>query len=175
MLIVIGSAPWAIGSADRKHTESAILFRASLLTSVCMTPAYGPGTPFGELRVTRRTGVLRAGPGGCGLVLGDVRKAACTESRHGSVGNLSRCPGAGALSKSVETSLDAADTSVRATMGTQDTNAALCRGSKSRSQSARNASSENSRDSSTHSAANSSYCSVNAAILMASSRMSPSG
>src|SRR5882724_11738761 len=63
MVIVIGSAPWAIGSADRKHTQSAILFRASLLTSVFMTPAYGPGTPFGELKVTRRTGVLRGGPG----------------------------------------------------------------------------------------------------------------
>src|SRR6266852_5585967 len=68
MLIVIGSAPWTIGSADRKHTQSAILFRAFLLTSVFMTPAYGPGAPFGELKVTRRTGVLRCGPGRCGLV-----------------------------------------------------------------------------------------------------------
>jgi hypothetical protein len=64
MAIVIGSAPWVIGSADRKHTQSAILFRASLLTSAFMTPAYGPGTPFDELKVTRRTGVLRGGPGG---------------------------------------------------------------------------------------------------------------
>ena len=41
-----------------------------------MTTAYGPGTPFGELKVTRRTGVLRGGPRCYGLVLGDVRKAA---------------------------------------------------------------------------------------------------
>src|SRR5579864_5787920 len=90
MVIVIGSAPWVIVSgfcanspfvsADRKHTQSAILFRASLLTSVFMTPAYGPGTRFGDLKVTRRTGVLRGGPGLCGSVPGDVRKAACTDS-----------------------------------------------------------------------------------------------
>ena len=55
-------------------------FMAFLLTSVFMTPAYGPGTPFGELKVTRRTGVLRRGPGRRGLVLGDVRKVACTDS-----------------------------------------------------------------------------------------------
>ena len=81
MVIVIGSAPWAIGSADRKHTQSASLFRAFLLTSVFMTRAYGPGSPFGELKVTRRTGVLRGGSGRCGLVLGDVRKAACFRER----------------------------------------------------------------------------------------------
>ena len=45
MLIVIGFAPWAIGSADRKHTQSAILFRVCLVTSVFMTPAYEPGSP----------------------------------------------------------------------------------------------------------------------------------
>src|SRR5580704_9223462 len=75
MAIVIGSAAWAIGSADRKHTESAILFRACLLTSVFMTSAYGPGAHSGELKVTRRTGVLRSDPGHCGLVPGDVRNA----------------------------------------------------------------------------------------------------
>ena len=65
-----------------KHTgrSRAILFSASLPTSVFMTPAYGPGSPFGELKVTRRTGVLRGGPGRCGLVLGAVRKAACADS-----------------------------------------------------------------------------------------------
>src|SRR6476646_7841879 len=61
MVIVIGSAPLAIGSADKKHRQSAILLRASLLTSVFMTPAYGPGTRFGKLKVTRRTGMLRNG------------------------------------------------------------------------------------------------------------------
>src|SRR5438034_4879852 len=80
MLIGFGSAPWAMGVADRKHRQSAMLFRASLLASVFMTPAYGPATPFGELKVTRRTGVLRGGPGRCRLVLGDVRKAACIDS-----------------------------------------------------------------------------------------------
>jgi hypothetical protein len=61
MVIVTGSAPWAIGSADRRHTQSAILFRASLLTSVFTTPAYGPGTPFVEIKVARRTGMFRRG------------------------------------------------------------------------------------------------------------------
>src|SRR4029077_11451118 len=61
MVIVIGSAPWAIGSADRKHPQSAILFKASLLTGVVITPAYGPGTPFGEIKVSRRTGMFRRG------------------------------------------------------------------------------------------------------------------
>src|SRR5215510_4822792 len=76
MVIVIGSAAWVIGSADRKHTHSAVLIRASLLTSVFMTKSYGPGRAFGELNVTRRTRLLRTGPGRCGLVLCDVWKAA---------------------------------------------------------------------------------------------------
>src|SRR5262249_10444221 len=87
MVIVIGSAPWAIGSADRKHTQSAIQFRASLLMSVFMTPAYGPGSPFGELKVTRRTGVLPGGPGRCGSVPGDVRKALIHRNKR-----TARCP-----------------------------------------------------------------------------------
>src|SRR5690349_18364765 len=61
MAILIGSAAWAMGSADRKHTHSTILFRTPLPTRVFMTPAYGSGSPFGELKVTRRTGVLRDG------------------------------------------------------------------------------------------------------------------
>lgn len=78
MAIVIGSAPWAIGNADRQNTQSAILFSTPLLTSVFMSPAYGLGALFEELKVTRRTGVLRGDLGRCGLVLDDVRKAACT-------------------------------------------------------------------------------------------------
>ena len=35
--------------------------QASLLTSVFITPAYGPGTPFGEIKVSRRTGMFRRG------------------------------------------------------------------------------------------------------------------
>src|SRR5215831_11785003 len=76
MAITIGSAPRTIGSADSKHVESAILFSAPLPRNVFMAPAYGPGTPVGELKVLRRTGVLRGGPRRCGLVLGRVRKAA---------------------------------------------------------------------------------------------------
>jgi len=60
--------------------QSPVLIKASLLTSIFMTPAYGPGSSFGDLTVTRRTGVLQGGPGRCGLVLGDVREAACTDS-----------------------------------------------------------------------------------------------
>src|SRR5260370_39313482 len=83
MVIAIGSAPWAIGSADRKHTQSGILVRASLLTSVFMTPAYGPGAPFGELKVMRRTGVLRGGPGT--LRVGSWRRPECTHCGHESI------------------------------------------------------------------------------------------
>src|SRR5690349_15373774 len=71
---IIGSAPRAIGSADRKLTQSNRRFRASLLTSVFMTPTYEPRTSVGKLKVTRRTGVLRGGPRCCGLVRGDVWK-----------------------------------------------------------------------------------------------------
>src|SRR5262245_46835460 len=60
--------------------QSATLSSAFLLTNVFMNPAYGPGGAFGELKVTRRTEVLRGGTGCCGLVLGDVRKAAFTDS-----------------------------------------------------------------------------------------------
>src|SRR5437868_5521780 len=74
MVIVIGSAPWATGSADTKDMQSAILPRASLLRSDFITRAYGTGIPFGELKVTRRTGVLPGGPGRCGFVFGGVRK-----------------------------------------------------------------------------------------------------
>jgi len=38
-VIVIRSAPWAIGSVDKNHTQSAILVRALLLMSVFMTLA----------------------------------------------------------------------------------------------------------------------------------------
>src|SRR5262249_25740298 len=69
MAIVIGSAPRAIGSADSKHTQSAIPFRESWRTGVLMAPGYGPVTPFGYLNVTRCKGALRGGPGRCGWVL----------------------------------------------------------------------------------------------------------
>src|SRR5215831_11989200 len=84
MGIVIGSAARAIGS-DRKQTQSAILFRVCLLRGVFMTASVWIRQPSGEQKVMRRTGVLRGGPGRCGLVLGDLRKAACTDSAKGGV------------------------------------------------------------------------------------------
>ena len=54
--------------------QSTILFRAFLLTSIFMTPAYEPAVSLGELKVTKRTAVLRGGPRRCGLVLDDVWK-----------------------------------------------------------------------------------------------------
>ena len=54
--------------ADRKHRQSAILFRALLLISVFMTPAYGPGYPLWRVKgdetdgsVTRRSRALQVG------------------------------------------------------------------------------------------------------------------
>jgi hypothetical protein len=46
VVIVIGSAALAIGSADRKPMQSANLFRVSLLRRVFMDPAYEPGSPL---------------------------------------------------------------------------------------------------------------------------------
>ncbi len=54
-------------SVDSKQTQSAILFRPLLLASIFMTPAYGPDTRLSKLKVTRGTGMLRGGPGGCRL------------------------------------------------------------------------------------------------------------
>jgi hypothetical protein len=45
MTILIGSAAWAIGSADKRHNPIFILLRALVLAKFLMTPAYGPGTP----------------------------------------------------------------------------------------------------------------------------------
>jgi hypothetical protein len=59
MSIAIGSAPWAIRSAARKHTQSTLLLRVSLLTNFFMTPASKAGILFDESNVTRRTGVFR--------------------------------------------------------------------------------------------------------------------
>jgi integrase-like protein len=74
--------------------QSAILFRAFLLTSVFMNPAYGPGGAFGELKVTRRTEVLRGGPGCCGLVFG-ARTYAMQGNPNVSRSALDRHPSAG--------------------------------------------------------------------------------
>ena len=60
-------------SVDSKQTQNAILFRALLPARIFMTPAYGPDTRLSELKVTRGTGMVRGGSGGCRLELRSKR------------------------------------------------------------------------------------------------------